>query len=240
MWLVLQRNCLWSEIFTFLREFRKWLHNFFVRRTTGCVHAFTVLAHTTMADLSTLDPLLLFDTDSSFWVCDKTPQNVAIHRKMPQNAAICRKAPQFPANHPISPQNAAKRRNNTAKRCITLHNTAKCRKMPQNAAKRRNLTQFDAICRNSLQNATKRRFLPQLLHNTAKTPQKHLKTLQNAAKCRKTRKTPQNAANCRKTLFCTTSSPKTWNLACNWDVEHLGTVIHDISPTQNSFPTHLG
>ena len=63
---------LWSEIFTFLREFRKWLHNFFVRRMTGCVHAFTVLTHTTMADLSTLDPLLLFDMDSSFWVCDNS------------------------------------------------------------------------------------------------------------------------------------------------------------------------
>jgi hypothetical protein len=54
---------LWSKIFMFLRKFRKWLHNFFVRRTTGCVHAFTVLAHTTMADISTLDPFLSFDTD---------------------------------------------------------------------------------------------------------------------------------------------------------------------------------
>ncbi len=54
------RKCyviLWSRILPFLREFRKWLHNFFVRETIGCVHAFTVLAHTTMADLSTLDPL---------------------------------------------------------------------------------------------------------------------------------------------------------------------------------------
>jgi len=63
---------LWSEIFAFLKEFRKWLHNFFIRRTTGCVHAFTVLAHTTMADFSTLDPLLSFNTDSSFWVCDNS------------------------------------------------------------------------------------------------------------------------------------------------------------------------
>jgi hypothetical protein len=60
---------LWSEILAFRREFRKWLHNFFYRRTTGCVHAFTVLAHTTMADLSTLDTFLSFDTDSPFWVC---------------------------------------------------------------------------------------------------------------------------------------------------------------------------
>ena len=63
---------LWSEIFLFLREFRKWLHNFFVRRTTECVHAFTVLAHTTMADVLTFDPLSSFDTDSSFWVCDNS------------------------------------------------------------------------------------------------------------------------------------------------------------------------
>ena len=63
---------LWSEIFAFLREFRTWLHNFFVGGTTGCVHAFTILVHTTMADLSTLDPLLSFDTDSSFWVCDNS------------------------------------------------------------------------------------------------------------------------------------------------------------------------
>ena len=63
---------LWSEIFAFLREFRTWLHNFFVRGMTGCVHAFTILVHTTMADLSTLDPLLSFDTDSSFWVCDNS------------------------------------------------------------------------------------------------------------------------------------------------------------------------
>ena len=63
---------LWSEIFLFLREFRQWLHNFFVRRTTECVHAFTVLAHTTMADVSTFDPLSSFDTDSSFWVCDNS------------------------------------------------------------------------------------------------------------------------------------------------------------------------
>jgi hypothetical protein len=63
---------LWSEIFMFLREFRKWLHNFFVRRTTECVHAFTVLAHTTMADISNLDPLFSFDTDSSFWVCNNS------------------------------------------------------------------------------------------------------------------------------------------------------------------------
>jgi hypothetical protein len=63
---------LWSEIFMFLREFRKWLHNFFVRRTTECVYAFTVLAHTAMADILTLDPLLSFDTDSCFGVCNKS------------------------------------------------------------------------------------------------------------------------------------------------------------------------
>ena len=57
---------LWSWIFPFLREFRKWLHNFFVRETIGCVHAFTVLAYTTMAYHLTLDPLSLFYTDSFF------------------------------------------------------------------------------------------------------------------------------------------------------------------------------
>ena len=63
---------LWSRIFLFLREFRKCLHKFFVRETIECVHAFTVIAHTTMADLSTLNPLSSFDTDSSFWVCDNS------------------------------------------------------------------------------------------------------------------------------------------------------------------------
>jgi hypothetical protein len=63
---------LWSRILLFLREFRKWLHNVFVQEMIGCVHAFTVLARTTMADLSTLDPLSSFDTDSFFWVCDNS------------------------------------------------------------------------------------------------------------------------------------------------------------------------
>jgi len=63
---------LWSEIFAFLREFRTWLHNFFVQIMTGCVHVFNIIVHTTMADLSTLDPLLSFDTDSSFWVCNNS------------------------------------------------------------------------------------------------------------------------------------------------------------------------
>jgi hypothetical protein len=36
------------------------------------VHAFTVIAHTMMADLSTLGPLSSFDTDSSFWVCNNS------------------------------------------------------------------------------------------------------------------------------------------------------------------------
>ncbi len=36
------------------------------------MHAFTVIAHTMMTDLSTIDPLLLFDTDSSFWVCNNS------------------------------------------------------------------------------------------------------------------------------------------------------------------------
>ena len=57
---------LWSWIFLFLREFRKHLHKFFVRETIVCVHAFTVIAHTMMADLLTINPLSSFDTDSSF------------------------------------------------------------------------------------------------------------------------------------------------------------------------------
>jgi hypothetical protein len=40
-------------------------------------------------------------------------------------------------------------------------------------------------------------------------------------------------------LYCTTSSPKTWNLACNWDLVRLGTVIHAISPTRTLSPPIL-
>jgi hypothetical protein len=36
------------------------------------VHAFTVIMHTMMADLLTLDPLSSFDTNLSFWVCDNS------------------------------------------------------------------------------------------------------------------------------------------------------------------------
>ena len=61
-----------SRIFSFLREFRKWLAKFFVRDTIECVHAFTCIALTTKADLPTFDALLSFDTDSSFWVCDNS------------------------------------------------------------------------------------------------------------------------------------------------------------------------
>jgi len=64
-------NLCW-RIFLFLREFRKWLSKSFVRETIECVHAFTCIALTTMADLSTIDPLLSFDADSSFWVCDNS------------------------------------------------------------------------------------------------------------------------------------------------------------------------
>ena len=63
---------LYSWLFVSLREFRKCLHKFLVRETIECVHAFTVIAHTTMADLLTLDPLSSCDTDSSFWVCNNS------------------------------------------------------------------------------------------------------------------------------------------------------------------------
>ena len=36
------------------------------------MHAFTVIAHTMMTDLSTINSLSSFDTDSSFWVCDNS------------------------------------------------------------------------------------------------------------------------------------------------------------------------
>jgi len=117
-----------------------------------------------------------------------------------------------------------------AKRGKTRQNAAKRGKMLQCAAKRHNLPQNAAIHRNSPQ-------FPAIHHKTPQNAAIRRKTRQYAAK---RRKTPQNAAKHRKTLFCTTSSTKTWNLACNWDLERLGTVIHAISPTQNSFPTHLG
>ncbi len=63
---------LYSWLFIFLREFRKCLHKFLVRETIECVHALTAIAHTTMADLSTLDSLLSFNTDLSFWVCNNS------------------------------------------------------------------------------------------------------------------------------------------------------------------------
>jgi hypothetical protein len=46
------------------------LHIFLIERTITSVHAFTVLAHSTMASLMDFDPLSSFDTDSSFWVCE--------------------------------------------------------------------------------------------------------------------------------------------------------------------------
>jgi hypothetical protein len=54
----------------FLREIGKVLHTFFIERTFTSVHAFTVFAHLTIADLTDFDPLSSFDTDSSSWVCD--------------------------------------------------------------------------------------------------------------------------------------------------------------------------
>ncbi len=36
------------------------------------MHAFTVIVHTMMADLLTLDPLSSFNMDLSFWVCDNS------------------------------------------------------------------------------------------------------------------------------------------------------------------------
>jgi hypothetical protein len=63
---------LYSQLSPFLRELRKCLHKFFFRERIECVHAFIVIAHTMMADLSTLNPLSLFDTDSSFWVCNNS------------------------------------------------------------------------------------------------------------------------------------------------------------------------
>jgi hypothetical protein len=73
---------LWSWIFLFLREFRKHLHKFFVQETIDCVHAFTVIAHTMMTDLLTLDPLSSFDTDSSFWVCNNSAMGHICNNKM--------------------------------------------------------------------------------------------------------------------------------------------------------------
>jgi hypothetical protein len=72
--LTVRNSCvdLYSWLFMFLREFRKCLHKFFARETIECVHAFTAIAHTTMVDLLTLDPLLSFDTDSSFLVCNNS------------------------------------------------------------------------------------------------------------------------------------------------------------------------
>jgi hypothetical protein len=60
------------EFTFFLRELRKCLHKFFFRERIKCVHAFTVITHTMMADLLTLNPLLSFNTDSSFWVWDNS------------------------------------------------------------------------------------------------------------------------------------------------------------------------
>jgi hypothetical protein len=57
---------------TFLREFGKCLHKFFSCEMLDSVHAFPLLAYTTMADRLTHNPLSSFDTDSSFWVCDNS------------------------------------------------------------------------------------------------------------------------------------------------------------------------
>ncbi len=48
------------------------LHIFLTKRPIISVHAFTVLAHLTMADLIDFEPLSSFDTDSLFWVCDNS------------------------------------------------------------------------------------------------------------------------------------------------------------------------
>ncbi len=45
---------------------------FSIERTITSVHAFTVFAHLTMANLMDFDSLSSFDTDSSFWVCDNS------------------------------------------------------------------------------------------------------------------------------------------------------------------------
>jgi hypothetical protein len=54
----------------FLREIRKILHIFLIKKIFTSVHAFTVFAHSTMADLTDIDPPSSFDTDSTSWVFD--------------------------------------------------------------------------------------------------------------------------------------------------------------------------
>ena len=55
-----------------LREIRTLPHFFSLERTLPLVQSFTVFAHSTLTDLTGLDPLSSFDTDSSFWVCDNS------------------------------------------------------------------------------------------------------------------------------------------------------------------------
>ena len=55
-----------------LREIRTLPHFFLLERTLPLVQAFTVLAHSTLTNLTGLDPLSSFDADSSFWVCNNS------------------------------------------------------------------------------------------------------------------------------------------------------------------------
>ena len=55
-----------------LREIRTLPHFFSLERTLPLVQVFTAFAHSTLTDLTSIDPLSSFDTDSSFWVCDNS------------------------------------------------------------------------------------------------------------------------------------------------------------------------